>query len=91
MSRRNIASDMAKLVDQYKASGQSKKVFAAFHGVSKGKLHYWIKKLSKPDKVLHLANESSFVPIEITPLPSEKTDQAIVIRLTSGVEIEIPV
>ena len=82
---------MAKLVDRYKASGQSQKTFAASHGVSEGKLHYWITKLSRPDKALPLADGPSFVPIEISPWLSRKTDQAILIRLKNGVEIEIPV
>ena len=82
---------MQKLVKAYKASGQSQKAFAATHGVSKSKLHYWITKLSKPSKVLPRDTESSFVPIEITASPLEKTDKVILIRLVSGIEIEIPV
>jgi len=82
---------MVKMVRKYEASGQSQRDFALVHGLSKSKLHYWIKKLSKPDKVLPKANEFPFVPIEITTSPSRKTDQTILIRLTSGVEIEIPV
>ena len=82
---------MGKLVKEYGQSRESQKSFAAAHGLSEGKLHYWIKKLSRPSKVLPPASEPAFVPIAITPSPSGQTDQVILIRLTSGVEIEIPV
>ena len=83
--------EMTKLVGLYKESDQSQKAFAASHGINEGKLHYWITKLSSSNKILPKVNQPSFVPIEITPLLLAKTDQAILIRLKSGVEIEIPV
>lgn len=82
---------MVILVKEYMESGQSQKAFAASHGINEGKLHYWIKKLSNPDNTFRLSGRPAFVPIEIAPSPSRKTDRAILIRLTSGVEIEIPV
>lgn len=90
MSRKEISSQMARLVSHYKSSGQSQTDFAASHGLSKSKLNYWLTKFSKSEKVLPSANKPTFVPIEITPLRSKKTNQVIVIRLSNGVEIEIP-
>lgn len=82
---------MTNLVAQYKASDLSQRDFAARHGISKSKFHYWLTKLSKSVKTLPLVTESSFLPIAISPSPSEKPEQVIMIRLPSGVEIEIPV
>jgi hypothetical protein len=82
---------MTKLVDQYKVSGESQKDFASKHGLSKSKFHYWLTKRSKAEKVSPIVNRPTFVPIEITPSSLAKTDQSILIRSKSGVEIEIPV
>lgn len=90
MSRKDIASKMAKMVREYSASGQSRKMFSASRGVSEGKLHYWVKKLSA-GKAVALADRSAFVPIDIPPPPSGKADQVISIHLPNGVEIKIPV
>lgn len=65
MSRRNIGAEMTKLVALYKESGQSQKEFAVSHGVSEGKLHYWITKISKPEKVKPVSKKVGFVPIEV--------------------------
>ncbi len=81
---------MVKLIDKYETSGQSQKAFSAAHGLSKSKLHYWIKKLAKSQKALPSTTEPAFVPLAIIPSPIEKPDKVILIRLTSGVEIEIP-
>jgi transposase-like protein len=78
------------LVSHYKSSGQSQTDFAASHGLSKSKFNYWLTKLSKSEKVLPLANKPTFVPVETTPSHSKKANQVIVIRLSNGVEIEIP-
>ena len=90
MSRKEISSQMARLVSHYKSSGQSQKDFAASNGLSKSKLNYWLTKFSKSEKVLPSTKKPAFVPIEVTPSLSEKTNQVIVIRLSNGVEIEIP-
>lgn len=79
---------MTKLVALYKESGQSQKEFAVSHGVSEGKLHYWITKISKPEKVKPVSKKVGFVPIEVVP---GQVGRTILIRCTSGVEIEIPV
>lgn len=80
---------MIKLVAKYEASGQSQRDFAVTHGLSKSKLHYWVKKSSKSPNSPCAGTISDFLPLEITP--SEKTDKVILIRLVSGIEIEIPV
>jgi len=81
---------MRKLVKQFKVSCQSQKEFAAAHGLKEGKLYYWISKLSKPQQSVSPClgtPKKDFVSIEITP---EQEGRSIMIRLKSGVEIEIP-
>jgi transposase-like protein len=91
MSNTIVGLEMQELVSQYKSSGQSQMEFSLAHNISKSKLHYWIKKLETIGKVSTVVSAATFVPIAITPTASQKTDQAIVIRLTSGIEIEIPI
>ncbi|WP_281991527.1 IS66 family insertion sequence element accessory protein TnpA [Aquimarina aggregata] len=68
MSKKDIASQMRKLVKQFKNSVQSQKEFAATHGLKEGKLYYWVSKLSKPQQ-------------SVTPLtPSKKDFVAIEVR-----------
>jgi transposase-like protein len=89
MAKKDTASQMHKLVKQFRDSGQSQKEFAAAHGLKEGKLYYWISKLSKSEQsVTPLTTpKKDFVAIEVTP---EQEGRNIMIRLKSGVEIEIP-
>ena len=90
MSKTNIAIQMKPLVAQYRESGQTRKAFALAHGISEAKLIYWIKKLSKSaPKNKKLPPESDFVPLEVKS-SSSSTAGHLMIRLPSGVEIEIP-
>lgn len=90
MSKADIATKMKALVLAYRESGQTRKTFAWAHGISEPKLTYWIKKFSKsgatPKK---LPSSSGFVPIEVDPAPLNARGH-LLIRLPSGVEIEIP-
>ena len=90
MSRKNIASQMAKMVAAYETSGQGRRAFASSRGISVGKLDYWIGKLSRAERSATVAKDPPFVPIEIAPPPPAGTDRAITIRLKNGTEIEIP-
>lgn len=89
MTNKDTASHMRKLIKQFEASGQSQKEFASDHGLKEGKLYYWIRKLSKPQHSVPplIATKKDFVAIEVTP---EQESRSILIRLKSGVEIEIP-
>lgn len=86
-----LSKKMIKLVKSYQESGESQKVFALSQGLSKGKLNYWIKKLSEASKISTPSEVSSFMPIELTALSKGKTDKNIIIRLGNGIEIEIPI
>lgn len=89
MSKEELAAKMKSLVLQYRSSGQTRKAFALTHGISLPKLDYWIKKLSKPAlKNKKLPSSPGFVPLEVRPSPLSKPGH-LLIRLPSGVEIEI--
>ena len=83
-----LEKEMLKLVTAYGSSNQTQEVFAASHGISKGKLHYWMKKLSRYSVSQPFTKTPSFVPIEVT---APQVACSILIRCSNGVEIEIPV
>jgi len=89
MTKKVTASQMYNLVKKFQESGQSQKDFAAAHGLKEGKLYYWISKLTKPQQSVTplVTPKNDFVAIEVTP---EQEGRSIMIRLKSGVEIEIP-
>lgn len=78
---------MGKLVKLYGSTDRTQEEFAAAHDISKGKLHYWIRKLSGPPKPATI-KRPVFVPVEV-PLVGQAAP-TILIRLANGVEIEIP-
>ena len=90
MTTRLNASRMRKLVKEFRASDQSATEFASAHGLTKSTLYYWISKLSKLEQSVtpSATPKKDFVAIEIAP---EQGSGNIMIRLKSGVEIEIPV
>lgn len=95
MTKKENAAHMAKLVKDFKHSGKSQKDFALSHGIKEGKLHYWISKLTKAGKTTS-TNDSptpivpkNFVPITVGDT-TDRNAQHLLIRLQSGVEIEIP-
>lgn len=89
MSKEDLAAKMKPLVLKYRSSGQTRKAFAASHGISQPKLDYWIKKLSKSAPKHKKAAASGFVPLKVEPSLLDARAQ-LLIRLPSGVEIQIP-
>jgi len=89
MSKLSEAKRMRKLVSEYHISGQSQKAFAQSRGLTKGKLHYWVKKLSKESNNISEAS-CSFIPIEVGD-SEVSTSRFILIHLPNGLEIQIPV
>ncbi len=90
MTKKVNASRMQKLVKEFRDSGRSQKEFASAHGLTPGKLHYWVSKTARPERSAapSIFPKKGFVAISLTP---EHGGRNIVIRLKSGVEIEIPV
>ena len=87
MADNKLTSKMRKLVAEYHKSGQSQKLFASSHDLRESKLSYWIRKFAKTEPVSK-ASISDFVPLSVTT--STTTEKYLVIRCSSGVEIEIP-
>ena len=90
MREKETASQMRKLVKEFKSSGQSQKEFSLAHGIKEGKLHYWISKLEKSEQRVApvITEKKDFIAIEVAP---DHEGLSIMIRMKSGVEIEIPV
>lgn len=88
MSKSSESARMHKLVSAYHNSGQSQKAFAQSHGLTKGKLHYWIKKFSK-ESIPSSETSSPFIPLEMTGT-EPCSSKVIIIRTTDGLEIQIP-
>ena len=57
MSREDLTAHMESLVLEYYQSDQTRKAFAAAHGISLEKLIYWIKKMSKSGKLPKTADK----------------------------------
>lgn len=90
MSKEPTASDMESLVQAYHQSDQTRKAFAAAHGISLHKLIYWVKKMSKsPDPPIAEDNTTqvNFLPLKVDSSPGSN---CVLIRLNNGVEIQIP-
>lgn len=84
MSRLSESKRMEELVSSYHSSDQTRRDFAKAHGVTEGKLYYWIKKLSTP-----IVEESlpEFIPLDLSlPIRGSKH---VIIRMPDGMEIQI--
>ena len=81
-----LEKHMESLVKDYHKSSLTQEAFASRHGISKGKLHYWMKKFFK---LKHKEPVPEFIPLEV-PLPA-RGSKCIVIRMADGMEIQIPV
>ncbi|MAG87674.1 MAG: helix-turn-helix domain-containing protein [Zunongwangia sp.] len=85
---RSSTSEMRKLVTSYYESGQSQTAFARAHGISKGKLSYWVNKF--PREQVTKPAKSNFVSLSADPSTAPTSSRSMHIRLGNGVEIEIP-
>ena len=85
---RSSTSEMRKLVTSYYESGQSQTAFARAHGISKGKLSYWVNKF--PREQVTKPAKSNFVSLSADPSTAPTSSGSMHIRLGNGVEIEIP-
>ena len=85
---RSSTSEMRKLVTSFYESGQSQTAFARAHGISKGKLSYWVNKF--PREQVTKPAKSNFVSLSADPSTAPTSSRSMHIRLGNGVEIEIP-
>lgn len=69
MSHQETRRQMARLVRQWEASGQTQLAFAARHGISRTKLRYWQRRLTRRDEAQ--ATAVTFAPVQIVPTVAE--------------------
>ena len=60
MAREDIRRQMTALVRHWEASGETQAVFAQRHGLSQGKLRYWVQRVPSPP-----GDAVTFTPVEI--------------------------
>jgi hypothetical protein len=83
---------MKRLVRKWRASGQTKAEFVRAHGVSRGKLEYWVRRLD--GRGGRRQEPLSLIPVQVTDTASGPAGE-IEILLASGdrlrVSPEVPV
>ena len=89
MNRKDNASRMGKLVADFRNSEMSFNKFAAAHGISRGKLHYWVKRLDDAPGLDAIENSNHFIPLNI-PSGSSGELRYIIINKPCGTQIKIP-
>jgi transposase-like protein len=88
MTERSKTRKMARLVAQWRTSGESQAGFARRHGVPPWTLWYWSRKLtdSEPGGPARRA----FVPVQVVPEAAPRMAAAIEVVLVSGERLTIP-
>lgn len=79
---------MARLVAQWRASGESQAGFARRHGVPPWTLWYWSRK--RIDASADRPARRAFVPVQVVPDAAPPLAAAIEVVLVSGERLTIP-
>lgn len=79
---------MARLVAQWRTSGESQAGFARRHDVPPWTLWYWSRKLT--DASSDRPARPAFVPVQVVPDAGPRTVAAIEVVLVSGERLTIP-
>jgi transposase-like protein len=87
MAERPKARKMARLVAQWRTSGESQTGFARRHGVPPWTFWYWSRKLT--DSSSGRPARSAFVPVQVVPEVAPQL-AAIEVVLVSGERLTIP-
>jgi transposase-like protein len=85
MTERSKATKMARLVAQWRTSGESQAGFARRHGVRPWTFWYWSRKLTDAP-----AGRPAFVPVQVVPEAGPRITAAIEVVLVSGERLTIP-
>jgi transposase len=88
MAQRSRTRKMARLVAQWRTSGESQAGFARRHGVAPWTLWYWCRKLT--DSSPGGPARPAFVPVQVVPEPAPPTAATIEVVLVSGERLTIP-
>src|SRR5579862_5239521 len=84
MSRGELRRQMATVVKQWPASGETQAVFAARHGVSAAKLRYWLRRAAAKT-----TGSVAFAPVQVIA-PVRDGESAIEIVLGTGERLVVP-
>ena len=60
MAREDVRRQMTALAQRWEASGETQAVFAQRHGLTEGKLRYWLQRAKRPH-----AKPVTFTPVEV--------------------------
>lgn len=85
MAEARTASRMARLVAQWRKSGESGASFARRHQIPAWTFWYWRRKLSGPSAVVP-APAPTFVPVQVT---AERVEPVIEIVLSGGERLQV--
>ena len=86
---RRTATKMAKLVAQWRASGEPQARFARRHGISAWTFWYWSRKLEAAARPQRRTSRQHFVPVQVVP-DRVPPSGAIEVVLVSGERLTIP-
>lgn len=65
MNRKDNAMRMRKLVADFRNSEMSFNKFAVTHGISRGKLHYWVKQHGNSTGLEPIDDSGNFIPLDL--------------------------
>ena len=82
MARANGREEMRRLIERWRASGETKAAFTRANGVSRGKLEYWVRRLAEGD--LEVAGRPRLVPVRVVGAHGDAVAPPIEIVLASG-------
>ncbi len=89
MNRKDNALRMRKLVGDFRNSDMSFNKFAEAHGISRGKLHYWVRRIGSNIELDAMGESGKFIPLEL-PVNQTQELRYIIINKPCGTQIKIP-
>ena len=92
MTREEKTLYMRELIAKFHKSGDSIRQFASAHGMSKGKLNYWVQRFKDTRQANVASNEEDttrFIPLGL-PQRQDSEPQYIIINKPCGTQIKIP-
>jgi hypothetical protein len=83
MAREDVRRQMTALTRRWEASGETQAEFAERHGVSQGKLRYWLQRVTRSQ-----ATAVTFTPVEVRDAGRPETG-TIEVALATGERLVI--
>ncbi len=87
MTANNQSEERREMVRQFHESGMTQKDFAAFYGVTRSTLGYWVRRLRENEQS---TETTSFVPVGAIMSPTRSTALRVIIRSGVTVELDLP-